>query len=94
MSKTAIVNCFHEANIFVNVQAITVNDEDDPCRELNADPDELWLIEPFSCERSWQSKFSREQTITALPLTDEEILEEVIIDEIEADDDLDDEFDV
>ena len=94
MSKTAIVNCFHEANICVNVQAITVNDEDDPCRELNADPDELWLIEPFSCERSWQSKFSREQTITALPLTDEEILEEVIIDEIEADDDLDDEFDV
>lgn len=94
MSKTAIVNCFHEANIFVNVQAITVNDEDDPCRELNADPDELWLIEPFSCERSWQSKFSREQTITALPLTDEEILEEVIIDEIKADDDLDDEFDV
>ena len=41
VSKTTIANCFRKAIISVNARTIAVNDEDDPFKKLNADPNNL-----------------------------------------------------
>ena len=88
MGKTTIVNCFRKANISVNVQKISVNVESDPFKDLNDDLEELQQREssPVSEDMMTEILTTRYDYVitTASPLTDEEV------EEIEADNDLDD----
>lgn len=91
-SKTAIVNCFRKANISVSAPVIVANDEDDSFNELNADLEELRLRELSLAPEDMTAEILKargDNVVTTAPsLTDEEILEEAIIEEIEADDGL------
>ena len=80
VSQATIVNCFKKAKISDKDQAIAVNDEDDPFKEINEDLQELrekdsrLVPESMAAEdlaSADDAVITREST-----LTDEEILEE------------------
>ena len=41
VSQTTIINCFKKAKISEKDQTIAINDEDDPFKEINENPNEL-----------------------------------------------------
>ena len=80
VSQATIVNCFKKAKISDKDQAIAINDEDDPFKEINEDLQELREKDSSLVPESMTAEdlasaddavITREST-----LTDEEILEE------------------
>ena len=81
----------------MNAQVIAVNDEDDPFKDLNADLDSLRQKEPSFVPKDLTAKIVTATDTNVLTrastIADKEILKEVIIEEIEADDGIDDKLD-
>ena len=80
VSQTTIVNCFKKAKISEKDKTITIDNEDDPFKEINENLKELREKEPSLVPESMTAEDFATADDAVIPtsstLTDEEILQE------------------
>ena len=95
VSQTTIVNCFKKAKISEKDKTITIDNEDDPFKEINENLKELREKEPSLVPENMTAEdfaTADDAVITSSTLIDEEILQEATqtendeVEEIEDDD--------